>query len=70
MVQTAPLAQNEVFGMITSGGSFMFIKLVKGNPPYYATSDIFDVRNRGNELYNVLRILKCLSQLTGNESQL
>jgi hypothetical protein len=60
----APQSQDVVFGMITSGGSFMFIKLLKGNPPSYATSDIFDVRNRGNELYPVLRILKRISQLT------
>jgi hypothetical protein len=51
--------------MITSGGSFMFIKLLKGHPPRYGTSDIFDVRNRGNELYSVLRILKGISQLAG-----
>ncbi|MEH2132652.1 MAG: restriction endonuclease subunit R [Nostoc sp.] len=60
----APQSQDVVFGMITSGGSFMFIKLLKGYPPRYATSDIFDVRNRGNELYNVLQILKRISQLT------
>ncbi|MEH2054877.1 MAG: restriction endonuclease subunit R [Nostoc sp.] len=60
----APQSEDVVFGMITSGGSFMFIKLLKGYPPRYATSDIFDVRNRGNELYNVLQILKRISQLT------
>lgn len=60
-----PHPDKPVFGMITSGGSFMFIKLVKGEPPQYATSDIFDIRNRGNELYNVLRILKRLSQIAG-----
>ncbi|MBD2503592.1 restriction endonuclease subunit R [Anabaena azotica] len=60
----APQSQNEVFGMITSGGSFMFVKLLKGQTPRYATSDIFDVRNRGNELYDVLRILQRISQLT------
>lgn len=60
-----PYPQKTVFGMITSGGSFMFIKLVKGNLPQYATSDIFDIRNRGNELYSVLSILKRLSHLTG-----
>ncbi|MEH1871317.1 restriction endonuclease subunit R [Nostoc sp.] len=60
----APQSQDVVFGMITSGGSFMLIKLLKGHPPRYATSDIFDVRNRGNELYNVLQILKRISQLT------
>ncbi|MBN3905674.1 MAG: restriction endonuclease subunit R [Nostoc sp. NMS1] len=59
----APQSQDVVFGMITSGGSFMFIKLLKSSPPRYATSDIFDVRNRGNELYSVLQILKHISQL-------
>ena len=60
----APQSQDVVFGMITSGGSFMFIKLLKGHPPRYATSNIFDIRNRCNELYNVLQILKRISQLT------
>ncbi|MHC0064684.1 hypothetical protein ACWATR_17590 [Nostoc sp. UIC 10890] len=60
----APQSQDVVFGIITSGGSFIFIKLLKGYPPRYATSDIFDVRNRGNELYNLLQILKRISQLT------
>jgi hypothetical protein len=61
-------AQKTVYGMITSGGSFMFLKLVKGDLPQdvprYGTSNIFDVRNTGNEMYNVLRILKQLSQVT------
>lgn len=52
---------NQVYGMVTSGGSFMFVKLIKGNPPRYGTSDIFDIRNRGNQLYSVLAILKQLS---------
>lgn len=60
----SPTAQQTVYGMITSGGSFMFVKLVKGTPPQYATSDIFDVRNRGNALVPVLQILKRLSVLT------
>lgn len=54
---------DKVYGMITSGGSFMFVKLVKSNPPRYSTSNIFDVRNLVNQLYDVLRILKRLSQL-------
>lgn len=60
----APQSQDRVFGMITSGGSFMFLKLVKGAVPKYGTSNIFDIRNTGNELYDVLKILKRLSQLT------
>ena len=64
----APAAQSTVYGMITSGGSFMFVKLVKGTPPQYATSDIFDVRNQGNALVPVLQILKRLSVLTSPSS--
>jgi hypothetical protein len=58
----SPKTQDTVFGMITSGGSFMFVKLVKGNPPQYATSNVFDIRNEDNELYDVLKILKRLTQ--------
>jgi len=58
-----PYPDQPSFGMITTGGSFIFLKLVKGETPQYGTSDIFDIRNRGNSLYSVLRILKRLSEL-------
>jgi len=51
------------FGMIATGSEFIFVKLVKGNPPRYALSKGFLMRNPGNELYDVLRILKHLTQL-------
>ncbi|MEH2051352.1 restriction endonuclease subunit R [Nostoc sp.] len=51
------------FGMIATGSEFIFVKLVKGNPPHYALSKGFLMRNPGNELYEVLRILKRLTQL-------
>ncbi|MEH1783744.1 MAG: restriction endonuclease subunit R [Nostoc sp.] len=51
------------FGMIATGSEFIFVKLVKGNPPRYALSKGFLMRNPGNELYHVLRILKRLTQL-------
>lgn len=50
------------FGMITTGGSFIFLKLVKGTPPQYATSKLFGIRNPG-DLYTVFSILKHLGQL-------
>lgn len=59
-----PHPEKPCFGMITTGGSFIFIKLVQGEKPQYATSNLFDVRNRGNELYKVLSILKKLSTLS------
>jgi len=62
----SPNTDKPCFGMITTGGSFVFIKLIKGNPPQYATSNIFEIRNRGNELYSVLSIIKRLCQLAIN----
>ncbi len=58
-----PYQEKPSFGMITTGGSFTFLKLVKGETPQYATSKVFELRNPDNELYDVLSILKCLSQL-------
>lgn len=48
------------FGMITNGGSFVFVKLVKDKTPQYALSRVFSIINPGNELYSVLSILKRL----------
>ncbi len=59
-----PYPDKPSFGMITTGGSFIFIKLVNGEVIQYGTSKIFEVRNPGNELYDVLRILKHLTQIT------
>ncbi len=55
------------FGMITTGGSFVFIKLVKGEIPQYALSRVFELNNPGNDLYTVLGILKRLEQVALNE---
>ncbi|MEB3338091.1 MAG: restriction endonuclease subunit R [Leptolyngbyaceae bacterium] len=59
----SPHPNQPSFGMITTGGSFIFLKLVKGERPQYAASRIFELRNPGNDLYNVLSILKRISQL-------
>lgn len=57
-----PNPEKPSYGMITSGGSFIFIKLVKEETPKYATSKVFATRNSG-DLYGVLKILKRLSQI-------
>ncbi len=51
------------FGMIATGSEFIFVKLVKTNPPRYALSKGFLTRNPGNDLYDVLRILQVLIQI-------
>lgn len=59
-----PNPETPTFGLITTGANFTFVKLLRGEIPQYATSDEFVIRNQPNELYNVLQILKRLSQLT------
>lgn len=50
-------------GMLTNGSYFRFVKLTKQDSPRYALSDSFDIRNRDNQLYNVLKIMKRLAQI-------
>jgi len=59
---THPNSERPCFGLITSGGSFMFVKLVKGNSPQYATSRLFGIRE-SDDLYAVFSILKRLGKL-------
>lgn len=58
-----PYPEKPSFGMIATGSEFIFVKLVKGQQPCYALSKGFLMRNPGNELYDVLRILKHLTRL-------
>jgi hypothetical protein len=55
--------EKPVFGCVTSGEDFQFIKLIKQDKYEYALSDKFTLSRRENELYQVLRILKKLSQI-------
>ena len=65
-----PYQNHSNFGLITTGGSFAFVKLVTGDAPQYALSRIFELRNPGNDLYTVLRVLKQFRQLFLEESPL
>ena len=54
--------EKPLFGLVTNGSNFIFLKLVQQEVPYYALSDEFTLR-RGNDLYTVLGILTRLEQL-------
>lgn len=58
--------EKPVYGMITNGASFLFIKVVRhqDSSPQYATSSQFDIRRPTHELYEVLKILKHLGQIS------
>jgi hypothetical protein len=61
---TSPDLTRPVYGMITTGGSFVFLKLLRGaNETAYGLSRIFEMQNPGNDLYTVLAVLKRLQQL-------
>lgn len=64
MLENPQLARPS-YGLITSGGNFAFIKLVKDENPQYAWENLFATINPG-DLDRVLRILKRLSQIVVN----
>ncbi len=57
-----PVPGKPCFGLITNGGSYVFLKLMPGDPPTYGISKVFDLLNPGNDLCHVLTILKNISQ--------
>ncbi|MGK7932396.1 MAG: restriction endonuclease subunit R [Microcystaceae cyanobacterium] len=57
-----PSKKQPSYGMITNGSEFLFTKLLWDDRPLYGTSHLFSMRNLG-DLYEVLKILKHLSQL-------
>jgi hypothetical protein len=58
-----PQQAEPTFGLILNGSEFLFLKLAQGAVPQYATSNLFSMLNRGNELYRVLSILKRLRSI-------
>ena len=58
-----PNTTRPVFGLVLNGEDFQFIKLTQETKPLYALSDKFTLFRRENELYQVLGILKKLSQV-------
>jgi hypothetical protein len=59
MAQKNP--ENPVFGMVTNGGDFFFIKLQRQGTSQYDISRVFSHLPLENELYTVLQILKKIS---------
>ncbi|MEO1592985.1 MAG: type I restriction endonuclease [Cyanobacteria bacterium J06632_22] len=52
--------QRPTYGMITNGNEFLFLKTVKTPTPEYGNSRLFSLVNPGNELHDVLQILKTM----------
>ncbi|MDB9312777.1 restriction endonuclease subunit R [Spirulina sp. CS-785/01] len=54
----SPQAEKPVFGMVTNGGNFVFLKLIKTPSLQYELSTVFSLLPRPNQLYKVLPILR------------
>lgn len=57
-----PHLKRPVFGLVTNGSEFIFLKLQQQDTLKYGESDLFSIK-RGNDLYTVVSILRHLSQL-------
>jgi hypothetical protein len=64
-VLATPETRQPVYGLVTNGSNFTFLKLVFGSTPQYGQSDVFDIE-RGDDLARVLQILKRLGQVAKN----
>jgi hypothetical protein len=63
LADTTPL--KPVFGFVTNGNEFRFIKLIKSETPQYALSDLFALDSR-DDLSTVIKVLKRLAHLIRN----
>ncbi|MEM8505273.1 MAG: restriction endonuclease subunit R [Cyanobacteria bacterium P01_D01_bin.1] len=59
-------SQAPLFGAITNGTEFIFIKLVGGSNPVYGLSNTFSLLNLGHDLQQVTQIFRRFGQLIAN----
>lgn len=58
----APAPEKPTFGLVTNGGSFLFLKLMQQEQQRYQVSDVMLLLPGRNQLYTVLRVLKQIKQ--------
>jgi len=58
----SPDSKKPVYGFVTNGREFQFLKLTREGMPKYALSYTLSL-NRGDDLYTVVQVLKRLAQL-------
>ncbi|GAP95905.1 type I restriction endonuclease [Leptolyngbya sp. NIES-2104] len=59
-----PQPEKPGYALMTNGGEFLFVKLVNWETPTYGFSKTFSLLNSGNDLYQVLAILKQITSAT------
>lgn len=59
-----PQSEKPCFGLVATGGSFVFVKLVQGEVNRYGLSRTYELINPGNDLYEVYPILKHIADIS------
>jgi predicted type IV restriction endonuclease len=57
-----PNRQKDVYGMVTNGSNFIFLKLSWRDKPIYGISDEYTLMRHENDLYAILQILKTIGK--------
>jgi hypothetical protein len=57
-----PNREKNVYGMVTNGSNFIFLKLVWQDIPVYGISDEYTLMRHENDLYEILQILKTIGK--------
>lgn len=57
-----PNSHQATFAMISNGQTFLFLKLASVADPRYGNSRMFSLLNPGNDLYEVLQVMRNLGQ--------
>ena len=63
-MMASPQPEKPTFAMISNGQSFLFLKLTQQPQPRYANSRLFSLINPGNDLYDVVSVMRRIGQVT------
>lgn len=62
-MMASPEQSGPMFGLLTNGRHFIFVKLLKQGQPSYGLSDLFTLFRQGNDMHQVTAILRRLGEV-------
>ncbi len=62
-MMASPHTDRPIYGLVSNGTEFLFLKLVRQENSEYGLSRLFSLINPGNDLYAVMAILKYLQEV-------
>ncbi|MEB3338913.1 MAG: restriction endonuclease subunit R [Leptolyngbyaceae bacterium] len=64
-----PQPAKPLYGLVSNGSNFIFLKLLQPGTPQYALSNEFTLMREDEDFHQVLRILKRLAQVVGQTEE-